>query len=164
MALLRALPLDEGAAVPAEGEEQLGGGEHEVLVGDDLLGDHHALAGEDSREPAGLDLVPAYDDGRVAGVLDQDQPLVAEGGEPLARIERFDDDIAGRLVGNRQNLQRLVALRHPQIGWRILFGIQLVDEIDRLRGDPELVHEDIEGLQVLAALLGFRDQHEQLDA
>ena len=68
--------------------------------------------------------------------------MITKGEEPIVPVQAFQNNV-GRAVGPERN--RFQRRRAPLIdrGVGILRGIELINDIDRLRGHPELGHERV---------------------
>ena len=88
--------------------------------------------------------------------------MIAKGEQPVASAQALERDIgrAIRAEGNRLE-RRSAPLIDLLVG--VLRGIELVNDIDRLRRHPELRHERVEGDDLVLFQAGLRNQIVELD-
>src|SRR5690606_18980470 len=112
----------------------------------------------DAAELARVDLPPAREDGGGAEVLHEDEALEAEGDDGMLLLGGRDGDVGGLLRREDEGFEAvaLARSRAPPGGEVAALvelgefaGVELVDDVDRLRGDPEGRHELVEGDEVL---------------
>ena len=115
----------------------------EVFVREHLLAEHNALPGIDAAECAWHQRPPAHDDAFARLVLQQNEIVIAKRHQPLRPREPFQFHVRRAVCAEGQRLQRrLPLLVNGAVG--ILRRIELIDDVDGLRGHAELRHKRVE--------------------
>ena len=116
-------------------EDEVGVGEHDIVH-------EHALAVVEPREAARLERASLHDEAACAEVFHDHQIAEAVGVEPLAGLEAGHHHIGVLLVAEAHHLEWRGSGAVDR-GVRLLVGIQLVNDVDRLRGHAEPRHEGV---------------------
>ncbi len=127
----------------------------EILEGEHVIADQDALPGIDPAKAAAGQRPAADGDGLRAVILEQDQIVITKGEQPIGSGQALDRDVGRAIRPEGNRLERgSAALVDLLVG--ILRGVQLINDIDRLRRHPELRHERVErdDLVLLQAGLG----------
>ncbi len=135
----------------------------EVLEGEHLVANEDALPGIDPAKPAARERPAAHRNLLGAVVLQKDEIVITKGEEPVVSAQAFQGHI-GLAVGAEGNRleRRGAALINGGIGF--LGSVQLINDVDRLRGHAELRHEGIKRYDLLLFESGLRDQIVELHA
>ena len=135
----------------------------EVLVVQDLISDEHALADVDATKLTWFEGAASDGDVFGASVFDDEEVVIAEGGDAPVFVERVEEDV-GVAAGTSEGEGFEGGYGTDGGVGEIVCFVQLANDIDGLGGHPELGHEGVEGGDFVLVQPGSRDEIVQLDA
>jgi hypothetical protein len=147
----------------AEGLLRVEVGDEIVVVERDVF-EHDALPGIKAGEFAGLLPAAAHEHALRSGVFQQDEVLKAEGDDAALRGKRSQQHLTRLHGGDAQRFERLAAAGGKSLLRRLVARIELIDDVDRLRGDAEIRHEEIKLDHLPLILRGAADEEIKLHA
>ena len=157
--------------VVVDGQVNLGKGEiffgikivDKIFVGKNLLTENDPLAHVNAAEGAWAEGASANDDSFGALIFEEDEIEVAKGDESFWSDEALMFDIGSSIGAKGQGFEgRLAMLINCAVG--VLGGVELVNDIDRLGGHPELGHERVKVDDLLLFHSRLGDQVVELNA
>ena len=137
--------------------------ENEVRIGQHNIVDKHALSCVEACKAARFQGAALNDEGAAAEVFNNDEVAVAVGVQPLVGREVGEHDIVFLLEAEAHHFEGGCAGAVDR-GVGFVVSVELVNDIDRLRGHAEARHEFVIGYDGFAFQAGPGDEVVELNA
>ncbi len=129
----------------------------QLLVGQKLVADQNPLSGINAAKTAAQERAAANRDGLAGVILEQDQIVITKGEKPIASAQAFQGHVRRAVGPERKRFERRrAALVDGSVG--ILRGVQLINDVDRLRRHAELRHERVKSDDLFLLQARLRNQ------